>query len=339
MKSKILLLELTAVCVITFCGCSSTQLENTNILTTYFADFSDGKVKLGGGVANVRNLSDAMAENPVSLIYAQADTVANAEEKLKKSADHPLFFGGIRALVVGKDFAQRGIGELCESVKKDYKLRSESMFFVSYGNPENVVCHKAVNDFTGGFAAESMLKSLQNEGRIFCATLADVFEMLSVKKIGLAVACVDVSKETMSFENYAIFDEDKMVKTTTKQVSDGINMFLNNKTEFDFYINDVKYSAVKTKQKKEAFLDGNDLFFDIEFWFKTDCKIDDDVKMEIEEYLLNYANSAFDEARNLGCDFLNLYRVYQKKYRYEFENSCYSEQIKNSGANIRVHLN
>lgn len=338
MKFKICAFAIAVFCVITLCSCSSTQIENTDILTTYFADESAGVVKLGGGVANVRTLADSMADKPVSLIYAHGKDFSQASERLKKSADHPLFFGGIRALVVGKELARNGIEELIESVKDNYKIRSESMFFVSMGNVENIVTHKAINDFTGGFAAESLLNSLAEEGEIFCVTLSDIFEMLSVGKTGIAVSCINVDADIMSFEDYAIFDGGKMIETTQGNVSKGINMFLNDKSSFDFYIDGQKYTVRKTAQKKEAFLNSEDLFFDIGFFFEGEFGKNEEVKNKIETYLSEYANSAFEETKTLGCDFLNLYRLYQKKYRYEFESAPYKEQIKRSNANIYVKL-
>ncbi len=339
MKPKILFSALVCLAVPFLCGCSTSQLENTDILTTYYADKNSDTITLGGGVANVRTLSDSMADNPVSLIHAEGSSLSKAEDRLIKSADHPLFFGGIRALIIGDGFAEEGIGELIESIKDDYKLRSESMFFITNSEPEKIVIHKAINDFTGGFGAESLLDALNEEGKIFCSTIADVFEMMSVKKVGLAAASVDVKNEILSFDGYGIFDGEKMIETTSGDVSNGINMFLNNKCKFDFYIDEKKYTAEKIKQKKEAFLNGDNLFFDIGFEFELENKTNDEkVKKQIKEELIKYANASYDEARLLGCDFLNLYRIYQKKYRYEFENADYKSQLQNSSANIYVSL-
>lgn len=81
------------------------------------------------------------------------------------------------------------------------------------------------------------------------------------------------------------------------------------------------------------------MFFDIGFEFEFENKTNDEkVKKQIKEELIKYANASYDEARLLGCDFLNLYRIYQKKYRYEFENADYKSQLQNSSANIYVSL-
>lgn len=337
MKHKLASVIFVILCLLLLNGCSGTQLENMDILTTYFADTSDDKIKLGGGVANVRTLSDSMAEDPVSLIFATGETISEAEDKLIKSADHPLFFGGVRAVCISRDFAERGIGEFIESIKTDNKLRSESMFFVTETDAEKIVKHKAINDFTGGFAAESLLYALEEEGRIIHANLSDVFEMRSIKKVGIAVPTIDTKEDIMRFDGYAVFNKEKLIGFTDGEASDGVNIFLNKNAAYDFYINQKKYTVRKTKENKRAFFKDGKLHFDIEFEFE--CESDEISEKDIKEIcgkLKSKAEAAFFKVKDTGCDFLKLYRLYQKDFRFEFENANYQEQIKNATSNIKV---
>lgn len=336
MKLKIIMSAFVVLCVITLSGCSSRQLEDMDILTTYFADSAEDKIKLGGGVANVRTLSDSMADTPVSLIFAEGGSLSEAEERLSKSADHPLFFGGVRAVIVSENFAKKGIYEFLGGLKSDYKLRSEAMFFITKSNPEEIVMHKAINDFTGGFAAESLIRSLGAEGRITASSLSDVFEMMSVKKTGLAVAAVNIDDDIMQFEGYGIFDGEGLVGFAEGDVAEGINIFLNKNASVGIYSDKKKYTLKKIKEKKKARFEGGRLIFDIEFEFESELS-GEGVK-KAENMLKAQAESAFEMVRESGCDFLELYRIYQKDYRYEFETADYKKQLKNSEATINIKV-
>lgn len=344
MQFKLFMITVIVVCIITLSGCSRMQIEETDILTTYFAGVREDNVVLGGGVANVRTFADSMADDPVSPIYAEGKTLAEAQDKLVKSADHPLFFGSVRAVVVSEEFAKRGISEFLESLKSDYKLRSESMFFVTESEPEKIVAHKAINDFSGGFAAESMLENLEAEGRIVCSDISDMFETAYEEKTGIACACVDVSDGIMSFDGYAVFDKDRLIGFTNEKESDGVNAFLNKKSTFDYYIDGAKYTLIKSGERKKARLDNGFLTFELEFDFE--CKVYNEmtdesfsnVRTALENNVCESLNAAFERVKDEKCDFLNLYRIYQKDFRYEFENCDYGEQLAHSQANIKVNV-
>ncbi len=338
MKVKSAVCLFVVLCVLLLSGCSDYQIENMDILTTYFADEKDGKIILGGGVANVRTLSDSMADKPVSLIFAEGKSLAEAEDNLKKSADHPLFYGGIRAVVVSDKFAENGIYKLAQSLKSDYKLRSESMFFITKKEPKKVITHNAINDFTGGFAAESLLKALGEEGRITYCEFSDVFEMQAVGKTGLAVATVDISDDIMRFDGYGIFNGEKLVGFTKNEQTEGVNIFLNEKASLDFYFNSDKYSIYKTAERKEAYFDGENLSFDVTFDFVCSADMTEDIKQKAEKNIRQSAEAAFKYCKDEGCDFLKLYRIFQKDYRFEFENQNYSELIKNAKLNLWVDI-
>lgn len=345
MKTKTFGVLLAVFCMITFCGCSRFQFEKNDILTTYFADKNGDNTVLGGGVATVRTFSDSMAENPVSLIYAEGKSIAEAEERLQRSADHPLFFGAVRAVVVSEKLAQEGVYEFLKSLEGDYKLRSESLFFVTKDEPKKIVSHKAVNDFSGGFAAESMLENLESDGKIVCVDISDMFEMLCEKKIGIACACIDVEDDIMSFDGYAIFDGEKVICFTNEEETDGINMFLNEDSSLECYENGIKCSVKKRREKKEVFADGERLEFDFDFEFECSVSpenISDEearlIEEKIEERIEKCINSTLTRAKETGCDFLNLYLIYQKNNRYEFEQADYRKMIKEATTNVDVKV-
>ncbi len=347
MKLKGLMVAFVAACIFMLSGCYERQLEKTDILTTYFADKQDEKTVLGGGVATVRTFSDSMADNPVSLIFAKGDSLADAEQKLEKSADHPLFFGAVRAVIVGENMAKDGLLEFLKSLESDYKLRSESMFFITKSNPSDIVLHKAVNDFSGGFAAESMLESLEKDGKIVCPNVSDMFEVIYEGKVGIACASVELDEEMMRFSGYGIFNKDRLIFYSNEDETDGINAFINDAATFEYYNNGLKYSLKKIDEKKDVLYKDGGLKFDLDFEFE--CEIsepyenisnDELLKVEaaFEKILLKKIQAAFDKAVEERCDFLDLYMIYQKKYRYEFENSDYEKLFGEAVSNINVDV-
>lgn len=336
MRVKSYLIGLVILCVLLFSGCSRMQLENMNILTTYFIKKEEKGIVVGGGVSNVRTLSDSMADKPVSLIYGEGETLSSAEERLEKSADHPLFFGGIRAVVINERYAKDGIFEFIRGLEKDYKLRSESMVFITKSDPEKIITHKAINDFTGGFAAESLLKALNDEGKISYVTLSDLFEMMAVKKAGIAVSVVETNDDILSFEGYALFDkEGKMIGFSSDEVSKGITLFLNAAAKTEFYKDGYKYEIKKTKQKLNIKKENGKtvLYAVMEF---DSGGAEDKIKRFSEEEILNAIKKAFEKAQEENCDFLNLYRIYQKKYRYEFEKDGYGGPLKDWELKVQI---
>ncbi len=328
MRVKSYLIGFIILCVILLSGCSRMQLENMNILTTYFVKKEESDIVLGGGVSNVRTLSDSMADKPVSLIYGKGENLSEAEEKLEKSADHPLFFGGIRAVVIDERYAKDGIFEFVRGLEKDYKLRSESMVFVTEGDPEKIITHKAINDFTGGFAAESLLKALNDEGKISYVTLSDLFEMMAVKKAGIAISVVDTNDDILSFGGYALFNKDgKMIDLADNEVSEGITLFLNDVAETEFYKDGYKHEIKKINQKLSVKKENGKTLLYVKMEFDSGSA-DEKIKRFAEEKITNAIKKAFKKAQDENCDFLNLYRIYQKKYRYEFEKSGYGGLLK-----------
>ena len=104
-----------------FCGCwPYTEVENMDILTSVYVGGKEGHIRLGGGVANVRSFSDAMADAPVSRISAKGENLETAILNLQQTADHPLFFGAMRAVVVEENYAKSDISLINSSHNKIY---------------------------------------------------------------------------------------------------------------------------------------------------------------------------------------------------------------------------
>ena len=63
-----------------------------------------------------------------------------------------------------------------------------------------------------------------------------------------------------------------------------------------------------------------------------------DMKQKVKKNIKQCSEEAFKKCKDTGCDFLKLYRTFQKDYRFEFENENYSELIKRANINLTVNI-
>ncbi len=303
------------------CGCYPyTEVENMDILTSVFADVQDGDVLLGGGVANVRSFADTMAENPVSRIRAEGETLENAIQNLRQSADHELFFGALRAVVVGESLAKDGAESFLRYLDAQPRLRRSTAVFVTDSDLEDIVKYKAINDFSAGFAADSIITTLYEEKEMRYTSIGDVLYALTYGDAGYSVPHITVENDVMRVDGYALFTGGRMVGYTK------------NPSLLFFHIDGAKQrhllgaTSVATCLTKKcitpAVVNGK-LHIEAQFEFAAEADSGTPVSAahcrDLEVKLQAQTEDALAYSREIGCDYLELYKSRMAQSRADFD--------------------
>ena len=322
-----------------------------DILTSHFIYKNGDKIQLGGGIANVRSLSDSMADKPVSYISAQADSLYEASKKLQLSADHKLFYGGIRALVIGNEYASDGIGEFLNYLQTLPDHRANVSVFTSSEDARDIVEYKAVNDFSGGFAAESIISNLQSQNSMINCSLSKILEA-KTERVGFVLPDIEISDDVMSVNGYSVFDGEKNLLHIDEFSGAALNYILSKKARSGYMIEvsnvgEFEVYAEMVKKNIDVFEDADgELCVDMSFVFDITMSAAGDkrltheqtqqIKKQVCGLIDNQINEVLNTAKEQGCDFLELYKAYQTKKRANFSNLDWNKMI--SAMNISTNV-
>lgn len=335
------------------CSCSGyTEIENMDILTSHFVAKDGDGVRIGGGVANVRSLNDSMADSPVSYISASGQTLSDARKNLILSANHQLFYGSLRVLIIEDDYAKEGIGEFLDYILSNSEHRTSVTLVTSSSNPRDIVEYRAINDFTGGFAAEGIIRTLQAQRLMSGCALSDVCEARANEQVGFVLPDILVEEGIMSIRGYSVFDRDKKIATLGSEHTAALNYLLSKNAigEYTLYLQDGNYFSCKAEMiKREIDADENDdgtlcarvsLEFDIKLSAPMNVQISQEDKAMVQNMLEEKIKAEIEALMRLAvserCDFLRLYKSYQTKHRRRFYETDWREKMGNAQLDIDI---
>lgn len=352
-KSKIFAAVFPILALMLLCSCSGyTEIENMDILTSHFVAKDEDNISIGGGVANVRSLSDSMADSPVRYISASGATLSEAKQNLILSADHRLFYGGMRVIVIGDKYAKDGVGEFLDYILSTADHRTSVSVVTSSSDPREIVEYKAINDFTGGFAAESIIRTLQTQNLMPSCALSDVCEARVQKQVGFVLPDIQINDGVMSISGYSIFDHDKKIASLGNEYTAPLNYMLSRRASGNYtvYSDDGGYFAaiVKMTDKKiSVYEDENGrLKADADFDFEITVSpasgkhmSDEDkafIKGRLSEIIKSETESLINIAKSNRCDFIKLYKSYQTKMRRQFYETDWRDKIADMDVSVNV---
>ncbi|MBQ4159561.1 MAG: hypothetical protein IJD83_01385 [Clostridia bacterium] len=297
-----------------------TEVENMDILTSVYVDKTDEDIRLGGGVANVRSFSDSMAEDPVSLISAEGETLENAIQNLYQSADHELFFGALRAVVVGEGLAKDGTERFLRYLDAQPRLRRSTAVFVTDGDLEEILEYKAINDFSAGFAADSIITTLYEEKQMRYTSIGDVMYAFSCGDAGYSVPHITVENDVMRVDGYALFTGGKMVGYTNNPsllfftVNGAVQRHLLGATPL--------ITRLMTRSVTPEVQNGK-LHIAARFVFAAETDSGAPVSAAqckaLEKKLQAQVEAALAYSKKIGCDYLELYKSRMAQSRADFD--------------------
>lgn len=346
-------LMIGAVCLLLLLnGCAGyTEIENMDILTSHFVYRQGEQVQVGGGVANVRSFSDAMASEPVNFLSAEGENLHDAVSALQRSADHKLFYGGMRAIVIGNSYAEEGIGEFTRYIRGTPEQRMSVDVFTSENMPEEIVKYKAVNDFSGGFSAESIVRTLETEGLAVRCTLGDALAALAERQVGFAVPNIAITDGIMKIDGYSVFDGEQKVAFLDAEHIAPLGFFLSPHAKGRYYadaggrIVTIEAQMTDRELRVEENTEGQ---LSVAAHFTFDLSVADigsasvsvqeteAVIKQVTDQIEGSASELLELAKGYGCDFLGLYKLYQTKHRAAFYNTDWHAKIKDIQYSVSV---
>lgn len=341
MKKLISLLPVFAL----LCGCYPyTEIENTDILTSLYADIENETLLLGGGVANVRSFSDAMANEPVSLIRAEGDSLDTAVTHLKQSADHELFFGALRAVIFGESLAKTDIRTLIRYLDAQPRLRRSTAVFVTDSSLKDVVSHKAVNDFSGGFAAESIVSTLYALGEMRYTSIGDILYALSYGDAGYCIPHITVKDGMLQADGYSLFVGGKRVGFTA---SPAVAFFTVPHAAQQHIVNGTPLVTKLTRKSVCPKIQNGKLHISAKLVFSLkqgkgtqtlQPARRKEIAAQLSKKLKKEITDALIQSRDTGCDFLELYKYRMAQNRAEFDMKNWNTMLKSMTFDVEVVL-
>ena len=339
--------------IMLLCSCSGyTEIENMDILTSHFVSKNEDRITIGGGVANVRNLSDSMADSPVRYIFASGSSLSNAIQNFSLSADHKPFYGGIRVIILGEEYAKSGTSEFLDYILSTPDHRTSASVVTSSSNPREIVEYKAINDFTGGFAAESIIRTMQTQNLMAGCSLSDVCEARAENQVGFIIPDITIENNVMSINGYSIFDYDKKIAQIGNEYTAPVNYFLSRRANGNYrlYSSSGTYFSANAKmlsknisvyENDDGRLNVNaDFNFDITLSPSSGMRLTDEEKLfaqrELTEIIKNELKAVLEISKAHECDFLKLYKSYQAQKRSRFYKTDWREKISGMSINVSV---
>ncbi len=327
------------------CGCYPyTEIENTDILTSLYADAANGAFHLGGGVANVRNFSDAMAEDPVSLLYTTGENLENAVENLHRSADHELFYGALRAVLIGDSLGKKDIYPLVRYLDAQPRLRRATAVFTTDGDIEEIVTYKAINDFSGGFAADSIVSTLYQRGEMRAASIGDILYARSLGDAGYCIPHITLREDTMQIDGYTLFRGSQAVGFTE---SKAIPFFTVKNAAQQHIVDGQPLTTKLNKKRILPKIQDNKLHIDVAFTFALaqgqgadtlKPARHKDARQRLKSKLKTEVEDALALVRETQCDFLEIYKSQMAQSRADFDMKTWNKLLKTMTYSVSITL-
>jgi len=258
-----------------------------------------------------------MADDPVSLIISSGGSVSDAREALEKNSDHDIYSGALRAVIVSDRV--ENIASVAEMINSEEDFRPSTALFCSSDTIESLASSKQINDFSAGFAADSIIRSLESEGLGVFRSVSDLNYSLLYDGAGIALPHISVKNEIIGIDGYSIFQDAHY------------RGFIND-TAFTCFLHDSS-PALKTPYGYAVLKDKNiDVYISegrlraiMHFKFETDSAY----PSAVEQELITRLKSAVEYEKQTGCDFLELYKQQLTHSRKEFKNLNWKRLIEN----------
>lgn len=350
-KNKILTSAFFTLSLLLMSGCFGyTEIENMDILTSHFIAESNGRIQIGGGVANVRNLSHSISDTPVRYISSSGNSLQEAKTNLLLSADHKLFYGGMRIVVIGNEYAKKGVGEFIDYILSTPDHRTSVSVVTADSAPKDIVEFRAVNDYTGGFAAESIIRTLQTQNMMIDCSLADICNARTLVQAGYVVPHIQIADDVMHIGGYSIFDRDKKIAHLSSDHTFALNYLLSKKASATYAIEKVEgeFVVVKADMTKKKFdIDETDDTLNVYASFEFDITVPTTgkhmdaerkelIKTNVERMIKSQIDSTLSEAKANQCDFVGLHKIYLTDNRSKFSQIDWRKKISEMQTHVEV---
>jgi spore germination protein KC len=306
------------------------ELNEMNIVTGIGINYKDDMYEVSLEVT--KSIKDGSSNKIDTIIYTGNNkNLADAFLNAKNKSDKYVYMEHVNLLLLGKDIASSGIGDVLDYIIRDTTINS-NYYMIVVDDPLKVLETKQESDSMSNVITNTINNYLD---KTKFQDLDILSSYMNSKRTDIAIPSISIKDNKVIFNEVAYFSGDKYIGNIDSKLyvllrlnSNNVNFSKNGNT-INIYKNEIKY---KIKNNKVI------IIFDCDATIKEINKNIDLEKKNAYEYLnrtiskdiKNDIQKFLDTTLDKNSDLLGLRDKYYKKYKKDMKNIKY---------NIEVNLN
>lgn len=275
---------------------------------------------------------------PYAMISKSADTVSDAFRELQKDLTRRLNFGHTREVIIGKDYAEAGIGDLLDWMDKEPSFHISSFLAVAPAKAREVA---ELNPLYEQMPAE-VLRKMNLQHTMFSTSVRECL-IAHYSKVGYATNLMFIGEEPIPSENEqhekwagiqgaALFHDDQLKGTLGTEEARALAWAAGRLGRMAFSVTwddgssraSVLFNVLKSNKNVKMTPDGpkftinlkgsGNLIYKKDTKQRSDTEITDIITKLLKSMIEKDLNSALDMTRNFGSDALQLGLLLEWKY-------------------------
>lgn len=322
---KIILLFICCFCL---SGCFDyKELNDMSIVNGIGIDYKDGEYVVYLEINNsVKKNGDS--ELVTEIIEGSNKNIALAYNEAIQSSSKVLYAEHVNLLLLSKEIANKGIGEIIDFLLRDLTINNNYMVVIA-DKPKDILNIKKNNNSIVNVIVDTIKYDINSTYKY---DLDFVAAKLLNMNINLVLPYVEINNDNVIVRKIACFKEDKFKNMDEAKV---YNFLIHDIDSVDFrqannvinvYNKKIKYEVEKNKIVIKITGNGNIKETDKKYNLKKindyeeiEKIINKEIKKEITEYI--------DNAFNKGIDLFSLKDKYYKKYKTYKDNLKYEVNV------------
>lgn len=355
--SKIVIMIL---CLLLLTGCwDSTDIEKKDIVTGLIVDIKNEKYYYYSEIFNISGQgiheNEKQKGQSFNTLIAKGKTFVEARDDVNRKTVKGAFLGAERVLMFTDRMAKVGIEEYINRLRGEADYRKSVSVAATNTDPEKFFQIDPENTASIGFAIESDLNSLVQDGTSFPVNVGDILQIMAVKKVGFLLPDVNIRENRIQITEYSVFKNEKKIGEIPALSRKGVVFLLNNNSKFYYNISYLgrNYSVLvilKDKNIKPVYIN-NQLVLNVNLKFNAVISIVDKMEpINQEDYILiakqiekitkKQIEQTIDTSQHkFKCDYLNFYKYYRINYYEEFKKTDWSEVYSKAYVKVNTHVN
>lgn len=346
------------VLLLTACW-DSKDIEKKNILTALIIDNKNNEYSYYIEVANPSGKTTPKDESHISqdfsILMSNGSTFSKARDNYNRKSVKELFLGAGRILIFTDRMSKEGIEEYINRLRGQVDYRKSILIATTDEEPEKFLKIETENAASLGFAIESNLNTLVEDGTSFTVNIGDILQIVSVGKPGFLMPNLSMADRKVLFTGYSVFNNNKKIGQLSAQDRNGVVFLLNNKSKFyyDIFQANRKYTArviLKDKNIETNYIN-DQLVFNLHMKFNVIISLVDkmapissedynSISKKVEELTKKQIEQAIYISQNkYNCDYLNFYKYFRIYYPKEFEKADWNKLYSNAVINVSTNAN
>jgi len=336
------------------------DINRKNIAISVGIDEKKGMIQLIA--ENTKLLSEAggktekaqLTEDYHNISYGKNFEEARGEHEY--SVPQSNFTGAMRAVVFGKNYAEKGIEGYINRINFLAELRKSLLIVICNEPAEDFLQTEIKNDINIGYAIEDTIKKLAKDGRAMFKTAQEVQSYIQHKDLGYVLPYVGVKNNAVEFQGLAVMKDSKMISVINKNEIDGFLFLLlknskMNKTVYSIGDEKKPYSfqaKLKKRKIKTSYKDKKiniDVDLKINFSIKYQYKIEPlnrhlirELESEVIQQIYKEVMYAINKSqKEYKCDIFEFGKYFKASNPKDYRRINWNEEYPN--ANINVNIN